>query len=145
MLFRSGCLRIQSLIPKNLRLLYHYTCDLSFRTSICPCVYCRGTAQMRILRRTLILAKKPRTGIVSAHNLPVPMPGEASACLGQPVHRAVWGSQCQLSQCLRKNLRTNHDAVKNHERFKNPYPWMWLTKFFKDCSRLPDQLQAIAS
>ncbi len=50
------------------------------------------------------VAKKPRTGIVSAHNLPMPMPGEASAGLGQPVHRAVWGSQCQVSQCLRKNL-----------------------------------------
>ena len=64
----------------------------------------RNTAQMRNLRRTLILAKKPRTGIVSAHNLQMPMPGEASAGLGQPVHRAVWGSQCQVSQCLRKNL-----------------------------------------
>ena len=35
----------------------------------------------------------------------------------------------------------DHDAVKNHQRFKNPCPWMWLQKFCTDCSCIPDQLQ----
>ena len=51
-----------------------------------------GTAHssgLQPLQGAFILAKNPRPGIVSAHNLPVPMPGAASVCLGRPVRQAL--------------------------------------------------------